>query len=59
MGYRNVAEPQASAGRAEGRTNWRLRGAAIRKGFIVPHPIPCRLVKVDGVWVEGAWIQEK
>lgn len=39
------------------RTNWGLRGPAIKKGLIVPHSIPCRLVKdADGNWVEGAWV---
>ena len=30
-----------------------LRQKAIREGRLIPHPIPCRLVKnADGVWVE-------
>lgn len=38
------------------RTNWKLRGAAIRGRLITPHSIPCRLVKnADGSWSEGVW----
>lgn len=59
MNNRNIPS-EASGSRGASRVNWRLRGAAIRKGLIVPHPIPGRLVKDEnGSWVEGAWIQEK
>lgn len=55
---RNTRVPSAaSGGRGVVPTNWRLRSPAMKKGFIVGHPIPCRLVKNDaGEWVEGAWI---
>lgn len=35
-----------------------LRFRAIRDGRIIPHPIPCNLVKDErGVWVEAPWIR--
>lgn len=40
------------------RKNWDRRNALIRQGLIVPHPVPCLLVKDEstGEWVEAVRI---